>query len=336
LFRGFTQKKIHSYTLGEQLKNLRSEGRVTLFEVSRETKIPVKYIEMIEEGKYEKLPPDVYVKGFLRAYAEFLGIEPKKIINLYEREKDIKSNLNGGKKKVPIVKKKTNLSSFVVTPRVIIAVSVAVVVIGGFSYLYSQIGRFAAVPRLVITSPSSDENISGNSISVSGYTDEDAKITINGQPILVSDKGEFKEDVLLQSGVNSITISALNRFNKEISKTVNIKSDYQSPVSPSLAENNNSGDEGKVIGEQDARKSGVEVSVRADSIPIWLSVEADGNLVYSGTMLAGAIQNFDGEKEVRVTSGKANQTFIRVNGKDEKVLADSPGIVRDVVFTPND
>ena len=333
MFRGFTQKKIHSYTLGEQLKNLRSEGRVTLFEVSRETKIPVKYIEMIEEGKYEKLPPDVYVKGFLRAYAEFLGIEPKKIIKLYEREKDIKNNLNGGEKKAPLVKKKTRLSHFVVTPRIIIAVSVAVVVIGGFSYLYSQIGRFAAVPRLVITSPASDENIPGNSISVSGYTDEDAKLTINGQPVLVSDKGEFKEDILLQSGVNSITISALNRFNKEISKTVNIKSDYQSP---SLAVDNSSGDQGKVSGEQDVKKSGVDVVVRADSIPIWISVEADGNLVYSGTMLAGAVQNFDGEKEVRVTSGKANQTFIKVNGKAEKILADSPGIVRDVVFTPSD
>jgi len=333
MFRGFTQKKIHSYTLGEQLKNLRSDGRVTLFEVSRETKIPVKYIEMIEEGKYEKLPPDVYVKGFLRAYAEFLGIEPKKIINLYEREKDIKINLNGGEKKAPSKKKKTRLARFVVTPRIIIAVSVAVVVIGGFSYLYSQIGRFAAVPRLVITSPASDENIAGNSISVSGYTDEDAKLTINGQPILVSDKGEFKEDILLQSGVNSITISALNRFNKEISKTVNIKSDYQSP---NVAQSSNSGDGGKVIGEQDVKKKGVDVVVRADSIPIWLSVEADGNLVYSGTMLAGAIQNFDGEKEVRVMSGKANQTFVKVNGKAEKVLADSPGIVRDVVFTPGD
>ena len=333
MFRGFTQKKIHSYTLGEQLKNLRGDGRVTLFEVSRETKIPVKYIEMIEDGKYEKLPPDVYVRGFLRAYADFLGIEPKKIIKLYEREKDIKSNLNGGEKKPMRAKKKKNFPRFVITPRVIVAVSIAVVVIGGFSYLYSQIGRFAAVPRLVITSPAGDENISGNSISVSGYTDEDAKLTINGQPVLVSDKGEFKEDILIQNGVNSITISALNRFNKEVSKSVNIKSDYQSS---DLVQSNDNADEGRVIGEQDVKKSGVEIVVRADSVPIWLSVEADGNLVYSGTMLAGAVQNFDGEKEVRVTSGKANQTFIKVNGKAEKVLADSPGIVRDAVFTSGD
>lgn len=329
MFRGFTQKKIHSYTLGEQLKNFRSDGRVTLNEVSRETKVPVKYIEMIEEGKYDKLPPDVYVKGFLKAYAEFLGVDPRKIISLYQREKDIKTNLAGGEKKSPAKKKK--LSRFVVTPRIIIAVSVAVVVIGGFSYLYGQIGRFAAAPRLVITSPSGDENIPGNSISVSGFTDEDAKLTINGQPILMSDKGEFKEDILLQSGVNAITVSAVNRFNKTASKTVNIKSDYQSPDFAAGGEGG-----GKIIGEQDAKKKGVSVVVRIDSNPVWLSVEADGHLVYSGTMLAGAVQNFDGEKEVRITSGKPNQTYIRVNGKGEKLLADSPVIVRDILFTPND
>ena len=51
MLRGFIKKKVNSYTLGEQLKKIRSEGRVTLHEVSRETKIPIKYLEMIEEGK---------------------------------------------------------------------------------------------------------------------------------------------------------------------------------------------------------------------------------------------------------------------------------------------
>jgi cytoskeleton protein RodZ len=329
MFRGFTQKKVHSYTLGEQLRNLRSEGRVTLHEVSRDTKIPMKYLEMIEDGKYENLPPDVYVKGFLRAYAEFLGVDLKKIINLYEREKDIKSNLQSGGKKNPQKKAKRPIR-FVITPRYLVVVLIVLVIVGGFSYLYSQIGRFAAVPRLVVTSPADDQSIMGNSVSISGLTDEDAKLTINGQPILVNDKGEFKEDILLQSGVNAITILAQNRFDKQISKTINIKSDYQAT---DLAKND---DNGKVIGEQDAKMSGVNIEVRSGDNPVWLSVEDDGSLVYSGTMLPGAVQNFKGEREVRITSGKANQTFIKVNGKDEKVFADSPGIVRDVVFGVGD
>ena len=329
MLRGFTQKKVHSYTLGEQLKNIRSTGRITLSEVSRETKIPVKYLEMIEEGKYEKLPPDVYVKGFLRGYAEFLGADPKKMINLYQRERDIKSNLNGDDKKSAPVKISKPVR-FVVTPRIVIASVVALIVIGGFFYIYRQIGRFAAVPRLVVTEPSDGENVEGNSIEIAGFTDKDAKLTINEQPIVVNDNGEFKENVLLQKGINAIMISSVNRFEKSASETFNIKSNYQTPELANIES------EGKVSGEEDARKSGVSVIVRAESLPTWLSVEADGNLIYSGTMLPGAVQNFEGEKEVRVTSGKANQTFVRVNGKAEKKLADDPGIVRDILFTPGD
>lgn len=333
MFRGFTQKKVHSYTLGEQLKNLRKEGRITLPEISRETKIPVKYLEMIEEGKYGSLPPDVYVKGFLKSWAEFFGIEPAKLVNLYQREKDIKKNLNGDKKEAP--RKKTEVPRFVVTPRMVAVSIIVFAVLGGFFYLYKEIGRFAAAPRLVITEPSAGRPVDGNSVTISGFTDEDAKLTINDQPVVVNDKGEFRENILLREGINSIRISTVNRFNKSISETLNIESEHQSGNNSETARGEN-GDEGLVSGEQDARKKGVSLVLRSDAQPSWVSVEADGNLVYSGTMLPGAVQNFEGEREIRVTSGKANQTFIRVNGKDERIFADTPGIVRDVVFTPND
>ncbi|MDP1845934.1 MAG: DUF4115 domain-containing protein [Candidatus Moranbacteria bacterium] len=334
MFRGFTQKKINSYTLGEQLKKIRSEGRITLSEISRETKIPVRYLTMIEESDYDSLPPDVYVKGFLRNYAEYLGVDSKKLIELYQREKDIKNNLTkrGDAGSAP---KSVRVPRFVITPKIITAAAISLVVLGGFLFLYKEIGRFAAVPRLAITEPLGDEAIEGNSIDVIGFTDQDAKLTINDQSVLVNDNGEFRESILLQEGLNAITISATNRFGKNVSKKINIKSDYQKPdlaYKPNLEENGN----GQVDGDQTENKKGVEVAVRAESLPTWLSVESDGNLVYSGTMLPGAAQNFKGEKEIRITSGKANQTFIKVNGKPEKIFADNPGIVRDVLFTPSD
>lgn len=334
MFRGFTQKKVNSYTLGEQLKKIRSEGRITLMEISRETKVPVRYLTMIEEGDYDSLPPDVYVKGFLRNYAEYLGVDPKKLVELYQREKDIKNNITKNEDAGP-APKPARIPRFVVTPKIITAATISLVVLGGFLFLYKEIGRFAAQPRLAITEPLGDEAIGGNSIDVVGFTDQDAKLTINDQPVLVNDNGEFRENILLQEGLNAITISATNKFGKNASKTINIKSDYQKP---DLAYNPNLGGSGsgQVDGDQTAKKKGVEVSVRAETLPTWLSVESDGNLVYSGTMLPGAVQDFNGEKEIRITSGKANQTFIKVNGKPEKVFADNPGIVRDVLFTPSD
>ncbi len=347
MLRGFTRKKVSSYTLGEQLKKLRSEGRITLHEVSRETKVPVKYLEMIEEGKYESLPPDVYVKGFLRCYAEFLGVEPKKIISLYARERDIKINLNENGRPVAPAKEK-KFPRFVVTPKLFTAVIVTAVVLGGFFYLYAQIGRFAAVPRLVLTQPSGNgTSVDGNTLAVLGFTDEDAKLTINDQPVVVGDRGEFKEDLVLQAGINTITVKSVNRFGKTATQVINIKANYDKPemaagssagpprLSPRFGEAG--GEAGEVSGEQNSRNAnGVKVSVRVDTLPTWMAVESDGNLVYSGTMLPGASQDFRGDREMRITSGKANQTLIKVNNGAEKKLADDPGIMRDVVFGPND
>ena len=166
MLRGFTRKKVSSYTLGEQLKRLRAEGRITLHEVSRETKIPVRYLGMIEEEKYELLPPDVYVKGFLRRYADFFGIDSGKVINLYKRERDIKINLTGNGKPA-VGKKDKKVPRFVVTPKMFTAAAIVLVVAGGFFYLYKEIGRFAAVPRVVVTQPASGETrVEGNSTTI--------------------------------------------------------------------------------------------------------------------------------------------------------------------------
>ena len=332
MLRGFTKKKINSYTLGEQLKKMRSDGRVTLHEVSRETKIPVKYLAMIEEGDCENLPPDVYVKGFLKSYAEYLGVDHQKLIALYLRDKDIKNNLekNIRKEKTPKI---FRVPRFIVTPKMITAAIVFLIAASGFYYLYREIGRFAALPRLVVAEPMGDTSVEGNSITISGFTDQDAKLTINDQPVMVKDSGEFQENLLLQEGVNSINISSVNRFGKTAMRMLNVSSNYEKP---DMTFEETGGSEGQISGEQAEKKEGVEVVVKVDANPTWLSIESDGSLVYSGTMLPGATQSFKGEKEVRVTSGKANQTFIRVNGKSEKVLADNPGIVRDVVFGPND
>ena len=337
MLRGFTRKKVNSYTLGELLKEIRKEGRINLSELSRETKVPVKYLVMIEDGRYESLPPDVYVKGFLKSYAEYLGVDPKKLIKLYQKEKDIKNNLRKNGRLEDSTVKLVKAPRLVITPKVFAVSLIVLAVIGGFIYLYKEIGRFASTPRLVITQPTGDQSIEGNSITVVGFTDRDSKLTINDQPVLVDDDGKFKENILLQEGVNTITITAVNRFDKKASETLNVKSNYKVDIAArdQGREETASNDEGRISGEQDARKR-VELTVRVNELPTWLSVEADGNLVYSGTMLPGSVRDFKAEEEIRITSGKANQTLIRVNGRDEKVLADTPGIVRDVVFTPND
>lgn len=319
---GFIKKSVGTLTLGEKLQKLRSERRISLHEVSKATQIQLKYLEYLEDGKYDKLPVDVYAKGFLRNYADFLGINENILIKLYEKEKGIKNNLK--KNKDPEKKKMNPLkaSSFIVTPKIIIVSIISLLVAGGFFYLYKEIGTFASIPRLVITSPENNYSTTGNSVVVEGITDRDSKVFINNQPIMVNDEGRFRENITLQSGTNALNIKAVNRFDKNAEEKLTILSSFQ--------ERKTEKDE---TGTEQLQTEGFKLEVRIDPGPVWLSVEADGNLVFSGTMLSGAQQNFQAKEKITLDSGKANATFLRFNDKDIGVLGESAGPVRSVTFT---
>jgi cytoskeleton protein RodZ len=331
---GFIKKSVGTLTLGEKLKKLRSERRMSLTEASRQTRIQAKYLEYLEEGLYDKLPADVYVRGFLRSYAEFLGVDDRILVKLYEKEQEIQKNID--KRKFPKTEKKEtiNVSSFIFTPKIIAVGSVALLLAGGIFYLYKEIGAFASAPRLVILSPEKNYVTSGNSVTVEGVTDRDAKLFLNGQPVLVRDDGKFRENITVQSGTSAINIRAINKFDKDVSETLTVQSTYQQEENKDTT-----GSSSDLTTEQKSQdvsiQKGLDLEVRVEPGPVWVSVETDGNVVFSGTMLSGATQSFHADGKIVVNSGKANATFVKFNGKDIGALGDSGGAIRGVTFTPD-
>jgi len=72
--------------LGELLRETRQEKRASLAEVEKATKIRQKYLEALEEGDHTKLPGEAFVRGFLRNYALYLGLDPDEVMALYKEE----------------------------------------------------------------------------------------------------------------------------------------------------------------------------------------------------------------------------------------------------------
>jgi flagellar biosynthesis protein FlhG len=70
---------------GKTLKQVRERMGVELQTISKETKINIKVLEWIEEEAFEKLPALVYLKGFLKSYAQSLGLDPQKVVEEYLR-----------------------------------------------------------------------------------------------------------------------------------------------------------------------------------------------------------------------------------------------------------
>ncbi len=68
---------------GKMLKQIREKMGVDLKTISMETRISLKILECIEEENVGQLPAQVYLKGFLKGYAQCLGLDPKKVIEDY-------------------------------------------------------------------------------------------------------------------------------------------------------------------------------------------------------------------------------------------------------------
>lgn len=309
-------------TLGEKFRKIRSDRRISLSEVSRATKIQVKYLEALENGEYDKLPPEVYVRGFLRSYAGYLGVPEDAIVRLYERERNIQKNL-GHVEPFRFHPTAPVRFSFSVSPKAVAFAAGLLVAAGFFVYLSLELRSFVSEPRLSITGPSEGETISGSETVVRGETDPRAKVLINGEETIVDENGGFSERLTLTSGLNVITVSSTNRFGKERDRAVSVNA-----VIPEVQ----SGDPLTAGTETLAIKT-VHVSVRAVS-KTNMSVQSDGQVVWSGEILNGQSLEFDAEREVIVSVGNGSAVYAKSGSGQESSLSDRNGPA-EVSFGPD-
>ena len=74
--------------IGALLRETRESKEITLDAVQEETKIRRHYLQALEQGKKELLPGDVYLKGFLKNYACFLGLPGEELVRRYNQSQD--------------------------------------------------------------------------------------------------------------------------------------------------------------------------------------------------------------------------------------------------------
>ncbi len=72
--------------MGSELKTEREKRGLTIQDIERETSIRSVYLEALEQGNYKVLPGEVYVKGFIRNYADFLGLNSERLVQEYREE----------------------------------------------------------------------------------------------------------------------------------------------------------------------------------------------------------------------------------------------------------
>jgi len=71
------------FEIGRSLQEARERRRLSYSQVEQDTKIRSRYIKALEDEQFSVLPGPTYTKGFLRAYADFLGLDGQLFIDEY-------------------------------------------------------------------------------------------------------------------------------------------------------------------------------------------------------------------------------------------------------------
>ncbi len=74
--------------IGERLQEARAARGLTLEDVSEETKIRVRFLQALEHERWEVLPGSAYARGFLRTYANLLGLDAEELVAEYRDRRD--------------------------------------------------------------------------------------------------------------------------------------------------------------------------------------------------------------------------------------------------------
>lgn len=276
--------------IGRILKKRRQALRLSLTDVELATKIRGKFLIALESGDYTGLSHDIYAKGFVQSYSEFLGLNGRVIAKHYLAERGDLPEERPKPSQAPS-------RGFVITPRLVIAAVAVLLLVAVSSYLAWQVSTLAAPPALSVTSPSADEVLEGSLADINGRVTLGADVFINDAPVLTDINGNFSEKVALQNGVNVIRIVAKNRLGKTSTVTRNILAKTPKPL---------------VADAAPATIDGVRVDVTTKKAAVAISVNVDGKDVFSGTMLSGTTQTFSGNNSVIITSGNAGETALKV------------------------
>lgn len=73
--------------LGEHLRHAREQRGITILQAEMETRIRAAIIDALEAGDYAQLPPEPFVRGLVRTYATYLGLDSEQALALYTADR---------------------------------------------------------------------------------------------------------------------------------------------------------------------------------------------------------------------------------------------------------
>lgn len=196
-------------TVGDQLREARRRNSLSLREVSQALLIPLQQLRLLEADQFHIIPERMYCELFLKAYATYLGLDWPVLKAQYDASMLLAP---GGTQVQQTAYHRPRLT---VTPQLIKTFFLSLAIAGCGIYLVVFGYLAVSPPSLIVWSPAQDETSGVDRVRVTGKTQEHARLTINGESVMMRRDGTFEQEIVLSEGLNIITIGASKKYSKE-------------------------------------------------------------------------------------------------------------------------
>ncbi len=286
-------------TFGERLQREREMRGITLDDIAEATKIGTRMLRALEEEQFDRLPGGIFNKGFVRAYARYLGIDEEQAVADYQAA--LKQNEPAGEPaRAGLAEDRTevieeNETASRAWPAGALVLLLVVAVAAGSWYWYNR--RNTPQEEATASSPTTQARTPSLPVppSASGRVTSAAKpagAPVKGSAAVVPNPP--KQESRPNPSVAAATTAATAATEK----------------SPGFV---------------------LQVRAREES---WTEITADGKVILSGLLNASQERSIHAQKEVVLKTGNAGGLELTFNGKPVPSLGDT-GQVRTITVGPD-
>lgn len=297
-------------SFGENLRREREMRAVTLEEMSETTKISVRLLRALEQDRFAELPGGVFTRSFIRAYAQYLGLDEEHVLSEYKRAAKPSTD-NDLSRLTPAREFGDKGPRTRVLPWVIIA---ALVGSGYAVYRYSRRSlETAASGRspAISTGPASAETAPPAATAAGAGQGTNQPADPNSPARSTATQNAPDPNASSAGGTGAESIGGGGANGKPGDEATD------SPVA--LGSSGDRSAEGANAGAQVLGEGDMVLQVTT-SEEAWIAVAADGKTLLQHRLPANSVRIFRAKDGFDVTTGNAQGTVLTFNGTAQKSL----------------